>query len=193
MPAILESTYFEAMPDADEGSSLDCWEINLQFPSSYDANVREEFCATSLVEKEIKLRKAAAYDSLAEIRSLLQKQWWLVNRKKRDALGSGQKSTTQFNTAIRSIIDRRDNHVERYRRCRIALLLLSPDGQWKKILRELHDSEIRTLEDEGLQRPSWIWTMKHSSPISKEEVYYGTYFNILIIHKQCLYRHRSSG
>ena len=183
MPAILESASFEAMPEADEGSPLNCWEINLQLPSSFNVNDREQICSTSLVDKEIKLRKASLHDSLAELRSLLQKQWWLVNRKKRDALGLGQKSAAQFNTAICSIIDRQDKHVQRYRRSRNALLSLSPDGQWKKTFRELQDSEIRMLEDKGLQRPSWIWTMKTATPISKEEFYSGTYYDVKIFYK----------
>ena len=148
MPALFESDVFEGIPDADNSESLDCWEVNLQFPSSLDVEARETFCSEALLKKELKLRKAGAHDSLVELRLLLQKRWWLKNKKKKDVIGTGQKRSKKLNLAIISILERQDKYIERYKRNRRAVLSLSPGDVWLEQYRELQSTDVRTWDDD---------------------------------------------
>ena len=179
MPALVESDLWDAMPDKEEdGQALDCWDVDLQFPSSLDENRRLEYSSPALIDKEIKLRLAAARDSLAQIQLLLQKEWWLTGRKLKHVLGSGQKRNLKSNAAIRSLVAQRTAFVERYRRSWTALSRLYPEGQWKESLKRLRDKHVKMLADdegkgEGRRTPSWIWGVKGSASFPEKEIYYG--------------------
>lgn len=181
MPGLVESSLWEPMPDKDEdGQVTDCWTIVLQFLSSLDAKNREKYSSKALIEKEIKLRTAVAHDSLAQIRSLLQKEWWLVGRKMKHVLGSGQKRNIKANAALQLLAAQRTGSVERYRRNREALSRLNPTGSWASSLKVLKESDIRMLDDdegkgEGRWAPSWIWGIRKSTSIDEKEVYGGSY------------------
>ena len=190
MPALVDSETWEPMPEKDEdGAALNCWNIQLQFPSSFNSNSRSDYCSAKLVEKETRLRTAAAYDSLSQIRLLLQRKWWLIDTKKKDVLGTGQKRNTKSNAAIRSLEDRCKMHVERYRRNRAALISLDSKGPWLQSLKRLKDSDVRMLADdegmgEGRRKPSWIWSTRGAASPSEREIYYGTLAEscMLILH-----------
>ena len=126
MPALTESALFEGMPDADDIENLESWEVILQFLLSLVAETREQLCSEALVKKELKLRKAAAHDALVELHSLLQKQWWLRSKKRKDVLGTGQKRNKKVNLAFSSLLERQHKYAERYRRNRRAVLSLFP-------------------------------------------------------------------
>ena len=178
MPGLVESNIWEPMPDKDEGHVAECWTIPLQFPSSLDAKKRKKYSSQTLVDKEIKLRTAVARDSLAQIRLLLQKEWWLLGRKKKHVLGSGQKRNIKANAALQSLAAQQAGFVERYRRNWEALSCLSPKGVWEGSLKVLEDKDVRMLDDdegkgEGRREVSWIWGLRKSVSIQEKEVFGG--------------------
>ncbi|KAI0040342.1 hypothetical protein FA95DRAFT_1502997 [Auriscalpium vulgare] len=147
-----------ASPDAPYNTPL-------YLPSQLPPSLRESGCAPGLVEKEKRLRRAQAEDSLHQIRRALRTRLGLVHYKHIHVDGPGNKANTRAHDLIARHNKKLGRYVQRYRAARAALVILDPDGNWKELLRELEDSHIRSPRPEsdklgkGKFEVPWIWTV----------------------------------
>jgi len=115
-----------------------------------------------LCDIEAELRIAQASDALNDLRQSLCVRAHLAKYKSTQVRGQIS------NTRARSLLDRHEAktnaHADKYRRARLAFRALRPDDERIHVLKELLQSDIRTLtEDEdpnqsqGRRHLSWIW------------------------------------
>ena len=151
--------------------------IKLLLPSQLDAKDRDAVCTSGVVKNEKELRLAQLDDSLNDLRRARRTRLGLMTFHKVQLAGQGQKTQTKSQAAMRSIQDRIDRHVRRYRAARDALLRLDPHGSWAELYHPLTDDDNRGPMKEpeeisssnGQYIPSWIWR-SNTTTISHEEV-----------------------
>lgn len=138
-------------------------------------------CIPGLAHKELRLRHAQANDALCDLRRLRRMFVGMIDRHKRDTMGTGTKVNTRVNTILRGFKARIMRAAERYRDARRALESLDPAEAtfaWRLPFQVLTDEDIRgpgkededlllkmTLiekkrkakNSEGRYKPSWIW------------------------------------
>ncbi|KAI0037791.1 hypothetical protein FA95DRAFT_1585548 [Auriscalpium vulgare] len=137
----------------------------LYLPSQLPISLRRTGCAPGLVEKETRLRRAQAEDSLHQIRRALRTRLGLVHYKHVHVDGPGNKANTRARDLIVRHNQKLNRYVQRYRAAYAALVILDPNGNWKDVLRELEDAHIRSPRPES-DKPGkskfevpWIWTV----------------------------------
>lgn len=117
-----------------------------------------------LIDLEWRLRYAQSLDALHEIRRLILVRTKLY--KSKDAVGKGQKHNTRSNNLIRSVEQRIQTNIQKYREFRVALERLAPHlGKvgWGDELKPLTDQDVKGLSrdendtTEGRIKMSWIW------------------------------------
>jgi hypothetical protein len=157
--------------DTSVGSEL-AEDIPLHFPSSLPSSLQNSLSQSSLAEKEYRLRIGQADEALENIRHGRRMITGLIQFKKFNISGAGNKPNTRF----RTIVNRLQNHIQRaaeiYRTTYNALLILRPDGDWKIRFRSLQPDDIRgpgRQADDPLQQShsryemSWIWLVGKGS------------------------------
>ena len=141
---------------------------NLFLPSSLPPNLRDNATIKKIADKEFRLRIAQADDSLADIRRLRRLITGLINFKKLNVSGAGNKPNTRMRTLHNRMMNKVDRSANRYIAARSALLSLDPSGgNWKDRLRELDKKKDirgpgRDPDDptsKGRYEISWIWTV----------------------------------
>ena len=158
MPAV---AILRARSDQEAGRApVIATEMDLMLPSKI---IHRISCDTKLVEHEWKLRVAQASDILHELQRLL-----LVRRqlyKSKEQYGTGQRHHTRSVGLIKSIQEKVDWAVERYRATRGYLITLGKyltKVGWEDNLRPLLDEDICAPDEEdsaseGCRSFTWIW------------------------------------
>jgi len=142
-------------------SKVQVYDIQLWLPSAIG---RRTACDRDLQEIECALREAQANDALNAIRQHLRLDSYLTKRKK--DWDRGVRQNTRSMTTIEHNLSKMRAAVEKYRTAHRALTalesLITTSGQWKTVLKELADGDIRGLPVQGLgegkRMLSWIWT-----------------------------------
>ena len=145
---------------SDNSPEVQIFDVELWLPSAIGHQVD---CSQVFQEIEWALREAQANDALNSIRQHLRLDSFLTKQKKDWA--HGVKANTQSIATIELNRSKIRAAVEKYRTSRKALSKLEPfvphSSQWKKVLRELADDDIRGLPvggvGEGTRTLSWIW------------------------------------
>ena len=105
---------------------------NLFLPSSLPSSLRDNPTIEKIATKELQLRIAQADDLLADIRRLRRLITGLINFKKLNISGTGNKPNTQMRTLHNRMMNKVDRSANRYITVRNALLSLDPTGgDWK--------------------------------------------------------------
>ncbi|RXW12428.1 hypothetical protein EST38_g13424 [Candolleomyces aberdarensis] len=162
--------------DESEGLALDtsAENIPLHLPSALPPSL--QLSIPLLVEKERKLREAQCDDALGEIRRQRRILTGLVQFKKLNLAGQGNKP----NTRVRSLYNRIQTKVTkaemRYHVARAALVTLDPNGAWSSRLHILKPDDIRgpgkDPEDisNGRYIMSWIWLVPRARSEGPDEL-----------------------
>lgn len=141
-------------------TEIQIYDIRLWLPSEIKYRTA---CDQVLQHIEWELREAQANDALNCIRQNLRINSFLTKRKKDWA--RGVKANTRSLNAIQQNLSKMRTTVEKYRAAHGALAALEPliskSGQWRTVLRDLADEDIRGLLVDGLGEGrrvlSWIW------------------------------------
>ncbi|KAJ2911563.1 hypothetical protein MD484_g8853, partial [Candolleomyces efflorescens] len=149
------------LPSVDGTDDTAAENAELYLPSSIPASLHST--VPLLIERERKLREAQCDDALAEIRRQRRILTGLVQFKKLNLSGQGNKP----NTRVRSLYNRIQAKIAkadmRYQTARGALCVLDPNGSWRQRLQVLHPADIRgpgkDTDDvsNGRYVMSWIW------------------------------------
>lgn len=142
--------------------------INLFLPSSLSHRVP---CDDRLLEHEWELRQAQAYDTLNDLRTVLNLRYHLYKYK--DTFIRGQRANTRANGIITNAEHRIDALSVKYSNSRGALLNLASrlgkDDDWERRLKPLDKQKdaIPLKHDDGRmvgqQNISWIWKTSGSN------------------------------
>ena len=173
MPGVLETT----AADLESSKRVKAESIALWLPSELNANDRDTICLSGVTNCEKELRFAQLEDSLNDLRRARRTRRGLITFHKVQLAGQGQRTQTKSQAAMRTVQDRIDKCVRRYRVAHSALLRLDPNGTWRNLYRPLNDADNRgpakeakeMLEPDGTYIPSWIWTSS-TTTVSCEEV-----------------------
>ena len=151
--------------------------IKLWLPSQLDKEDRDLFCLGGVVASEKELRFAQLEDALNDLRRARRIRRGFINFHTVQLTGEGQKTQTKSQAVMRTVQERIDKCVRRYRLARGALLCLDPSEEWQGLYLPLTDADSRgpgkepeeTSSSDGRYAPSWIW---HSSTtvVSPEEL-----------------------
>ncbi|KDR69912.1 hypothetical protein GALMADRAFT_47993, partial [Galerina marginata CBS 339.88] len=114
-------------------------------PSHIPASHRENVCMAGLPGIETRLREAQAYDALEKVRNTLKIKSRMILFKNQNV--RGQREGTKSRTVIESIHEKARLAAERYRRARVAKMLLSGPGDWELTLQVLQNGDIRGYQD----------------------------------------------
>jgi hypothetical protein len=149
-------------------------DLALYLPSALPATLRSTI--PLLVEKEKKLREAQCDDALGEIRRQRRILTGLVQFKKLNLAGQGNKP----NTRVRSLYNRIQTKVTkadmRYQAARAALSTLDPNGDWSLRLQVLKPGDIRGPGKDpeevsnGRFIMSWIWLVPRARSEGPDEL-----------------------
>ncbi|KAH9845982.1 hypothetical protein C2E23DRAFT_872607 [Lenzites betulinus] len=149
--------------------------IRIGLPSEISASRRTAVCSARLIEMEIRLRTAQCRDALQDIRNKLHTIDQLYNYKKLNVRNQGP--NTRARNSIAQQEARKLRAVQKYRRARHAVAVLSGPGDWELEFKLLRDEDVRGIEDddpaviekrkrkrgdksgpaEGRRRMLWIW------------------------------------
>ncbi|KAJ8473473.1 hypothetical protein ONZ45_g16285 [Pleurotus djamor] len=165
--------------------------VKLWLPSELTHSAQQAGCVTGLVEKEIQLRRAEAYEVLDGLRRRLHARQYLIAY--RNANAAGQNQSTRARTIITHATDRINFLASKYRRTRAALINLSATNIDE--FKELSDSDIAlptisasdttalqkltrigTNHTRGVtfsrkDKISWIWTVCGARDDSEEDLH----------------------
>ena len=163
--------------DPESSRRVKAESIKLWLPSQLDTEARNTVCSGGIVKSEKELRLAQLEDSLNDLRRARRTRRGLILFHKVQLAGQGQKTQTKSQAAMRTIQDRIDRCVRRYRVAHNALLRLSPSGDWSNIYLPLTSDDNRGPGKEpeensgpdGQYAPSWIWRSA-ATTISPDEV-----------------------
>jgi hypothetical protein len=173
MPGVLETT----AADLESSKKAKAESITLWLPSELDAKDRDTVCLSGVTNCEKELRFAQLEDTLNDLRRARRTRRGLITFHKVQLAGQGQRTQTKSQAAMRTVQDRIDKCVRRYRIARSALLRLDPNGTWRNLYQPLNDADNRgpakeadeMLKPDGTYIPSWIWTSS-TTTVSREEV-----------------------
>lgn len=142
----------------------------LYLPSALSVNVRTSM--DNIVKKELRLRMAQADEALEDVRRGRRMITGLVQFKKLNISGAGNRPNTRMRTLYNRLQLRIQRAADRYRTARDALLVLDPNGLWQEKFRKLNTADIRgpgRQEDDPVHRTnnryemSWIWQVVRDS------------------------------
>ncbi|KAJ2911924.1 hypothetical protein MD484_g8492, partial [Candolleomyces efflorescens] len=149
-------------------------DLALYLPSALPATLRSTI--PLLVEKEKKLREAQCDDALGEIRRQRRILTGLVQFKKLNLAGQGNKP----NTRVRSLYNRIQTKITkaemRYQAAHTALSNLDPNGDWSLRLQVLKPGDIRgpgrdpEEVSNGRFIMSWIWLVPRARSEGPDEL-----------------------
>ena len=123
----------------------------LSLPSSLPPDRISVVCYPGLPSIEEKLRTAQCYDALEGLRHILRLKTRMVNFKNKNS--RGQREGLRSHAIIDRVHARARKTTEKYRAARAAKLKLSGPGEWEKVLRLLHDADVRSYSDPDRLRP----------------------------------------
>lgn len=137
------------LTDRDEDLAMDedghPENAKLWLPSSIPADMRQMVCSEGVDQIEERLRRARAYDALDGVRHTLRVKARMVEFKNKNI--RGQRMSGKSREVIDRVHDRVKRFVDKYRRSRTGLLLLTGPGDWEKELRVMEASDVRSYVD----------------------------------------------
>lgn len=154
-----------SVPDAAlKASDVRAEDVPLWLPSALPTLLRASL-APGLVNKERRLRVAQADDALEDIRRLRRIITGIVEFKRLNVDGAGQRTSTKTRTLFAKFQEKIRRAASRYRAARAALETLDAGGQWQSQFKILLDTDLRgpgrnddnTSTSEGRYQISWIW------------------------------------
>jgi len=159
MPGVSDATETGPSP-REKAESIKLW-----LPSHLDVAERDSLCSGGVVTSEREFRFGQVHDSLDELLKARRIRRGLIIFHRVQLTGEGQKTQTQSQAVMRTIQERIDRAVRRYRTSRAALLRLDPSGSWQELYRTLGDHDNRgpgkepeeVPASDGQYFPSWIW------------------------------------
>ena len=139
--------------------------IKLWLPSQLDDEDRDLLCLRGVAASEKEFRFSQLEDALNDLRRTRRIRRGLITFHKVQLTGEGQKTQTKSQAVMRTIQERIDKCVRRYRVARDALLCLDPRGEWRDLYLPLADADSRgpgkepeeISSSDGRYTPSWIW------------------------------------
>lgn len=149
----------------------------LHLPSSLPLSLQNSPPQSSLAEKEGRLRIGQAEEALENIRHGRRTVTGLVQFKKFNISGAGNKPNTRLRTLLNRIQYRIQRAANAYRTAYEALLILQPGGEWTTQFRKLHLEDIRgpgRHVDDPIQQTqsryemSWIWLVGKESGLVED-------------------------
>ncbi|KAM6489836.1 hypothetical protein JOM56_014648 [Amanita muscaria] len=150
----------EQRTKSNNSSEVQIYNIQLWLPSAIG---HQTTCDRSLQEAEWALREAQGNDALNMIRQHLRLDSFLTKRKK--DWSRGVRANTRSLTTIEHNLSKMRGAIEKYRAAHAALSalesLVTKSNEWRNVLRDLADEDIRGLPVQGLgegnRTLSWIW------------------------------------
>lgn len=109
--------------ESDKSCSIFPESIPLFLPSQLSTSQRGAMCTPGLQHKELHLRYAQANDTLHDLRRMFI---GMVDRHKKQSLGTGTKANTRVNTVLRGFKARIMRAADCYRAARAAMDVLDP-------------------------------------------------------------------
>ncbi|THH18836.1 hypothetical protein EUX98_g8889 [Antrodiella citrinella] len=162
------------LDDATSAEATKVEDVPLWLPSGLSPALRTADCIKTIAAKECELRKAQAFDALANIRRLRRVITGISVFKKLNLVNEGQRTSTRLRSYYDKFKTQIDHSAARYQAARAALLVLDPNGSWSVQLKVLRTEDIRgptSDEDnntkslgQGRREVSWIWLVQHASP-----------------------------
>jgi len=143
--------------------------VPLFLPSGISDAARQSIPQVS--KKELRLRMAQADEALEDVRRGRRMITGLVQFKKLNISGAGNKPNTRMRTLYNRLQLRIQRAADRYRAARDALLVLDLNGTWRDRFRKLNPTDIRgpgRQEDDKVTQTnsryeiSWIWLVLRS-------------------------------
>ncbi|VDC02319.1 unnamed protein product [Peniophora sp. CBMAI 1063] len=125
--------------------------VTLWLPSNLASDMRSKVCNGDLVNKEIKFRIAVCNDQIHNVRRAVRTVEAFYSCSNKVGFLT-QRHQTRNQTALKSMVENLNRHVERYRRSWNALCVLDPQNShgWQASLKELTKKDLRTPEDDEL-------------------------------------------
>jgi len=114
----------------------------LWLPSTLPENHRKHSCDATLIDIEIRLRRAQCEDTLDKIRSLQRGRLSFISFRNRNI--RNQNPNTRAQDTISRLEDKSKALAVKYRAARKALLALLGPGDWETHLQELKDGDLTT-------------------------------------------------
>ncbi|EDR12898.1 uncharacterized protein LACBIDRAFT_323718 [Laccaria bicolor S238N-H82] len=114
----------------------------LWLPSTLPENHRKHSCDATLIDIEIRLRRAQCEDMLDKIRSLQRGHLSFISFRNRNI--RNQNPNTRAQDTISRLEDKSKALAVKYRAARKALLALLGPGDWETHLQELKDGDLTT-------------------------------------------------
>lgn len=152
----------------EEGSLAE--NVPLFLPSGISDAARQPIIHAT--KKELRLRMAQADEALEDVRRGRRMITGLVQFKKLNISGAGNKPNTRMRTLYNRLQLQIQRAADRYRAARDALLALDPNGTWQDRFRKLNPADIRgpgrqeddkIIQTNGQYEMSWIWLISRSS------------------------------
>ncbi|KAJ2921118.1 hypothetical protein H1R20_g15975, partial [Candolleomyces eurysporus] len=160
--------------NAEGDQSVTPENLPLCLPSSLPSSLRATI--PILIKKEKKLREAQCDDALGEIRCQRRILTGLVQFKKLNLAGQGNKPNTRVHSLYNRIQTKIAKADMRYQAARAALCILDPEGEWSSRLQVLKPGDIRgpgkDPEDVSNGRfiMSWIWLVPRARSEGPDEL-----------------------
>jgi len=150
--------------------------VPLFLPSGISEAARQSI--THILKKELRLCIAQANEALEDVRRGRRMVTGLVQFKKLNISGAGNKPNTRMRTLYNRLQLQIQRAADQYRAARDALLVLDPNGTWRDRFRKLNPTDIRgpgRQEDDRFTQTnsryemSWIWLVSQSDGDSDGE------------------------
>lgn len=129
----------------DDAADSKAEDVNLFMPSELSSADRLHACVDGTCSVEARVREAATYEALDDLRRCLRTRTYLNKWRVRNI--SGQRMSTRARSIQHTIQLKVLDAKVRYRHSRHALLVLQGGGPWEKILQPLRDEDIRALNE----------------------------------------------
>lgn len=178
MPAVasllLKSGVLVVSTDDETVSSELAETFPLHLPSSLPPSLRQTPELTHLVKKELRLRLAQADEALESIRRGRRMISSLIQFKKFNISGAGNKPNTRLRTVLNRLQASIQHSASTYQTAYNTLLTLDPDGEWRTQFRKLDTADIRgpgqqpddsVIQPSGRYETSWIWLVRRNTGV----------------------------
>jgi hypothetical protein len=121
--------------------------MKLFLPSAFSPAHREKLCSQTIVDIELRLRKAQMSEALSGLRRQLCARMYVGKLKNKN--GNGQAYYLRSNAFISQVNGRLREHQRLYDSARRAMTNLQPNGEWQEVYRELRPEDIRGINQKA--------------------------------------------
>lgn len=132
----------------DDSSDILAEKVRLYLPSELSSSDRDRACLPELTAIEARIRHASAAEALDDLRRNLRTRTYLNKWRQKNI--SGQRRSTRARSLQHGIDVRVHDAKTRYRHARKALMVVEGPGEWEMTLKELHDDDVRALNERAM-------------------------------------------